>query len=94
MYSITGTWGNGFQGEVMVHAGTTPVNNWTVSWTFPGSQTITQLWSGKYTGSGSLATVKNETWNGAIAANNYTKFGFLGSGTAPTTVQNLTCTTP
>ena len=94
MYNVSGAWGGGFQGEVMVHAGTTPVNGWTVSFTFPGSQTVTQVWSGKGTSSGSLVSVKNESWNGSIAANNYTTFGFLGSGTAPTTVQNLTCTSP
>jgi chitin-binding protein len=93
MYSITGAWGGGFQGEVMVHAGSTPVNKWTVSWTFPGGQTISQLWSGKYTASGSMATVTNESWNGTIAANSHTTFGFTGTGTAPTTVQNLTCST-
>jgi len=94
MYNVTGAWTGGFQGEVMVHAGTTAVNGWTVSFTFPGSQTVTQVWSGKSTSSGSLVSVKNESWNGSIAANNYTTFGFLGSGTAPSTVQNLTCTSP
>jgi predicted carbohydrate-binding protein with CBM5 and CBM33 domain len=93
MYSIAGAWNGGFQGEVMVHAGSTPVNGWKVSWTFPGGQTVSQLWSGKYTGSGSLATVTNESWNGSIAANSHTTFGFVGTGTAPTSVQNLTCTT-
>jgi chitin-binding protein len=41
-----------------------------------------------------LVTVHNESYNGSIAAGNYTTFGFLGSGTAPPTVQNLTCTSP
>ena len=93
MYSITGGWDGGFQGEVMVHAGTTPLSKWTVSWTFPGSQTVSQLWSGVYSGSGSLATVKNAAWNGTVAANSYTTFGFIGTGTAPTSVNNLSCTT-
>ena len=93
MYNITGSWGGGFQGEVMVHAASTPVSKWKVSWTFPGGQTVSQLWSGKYTGSGSMATVTNESWNGSIAANSYTTFGFTGTGSTPTTVQNLTCTT-
>jgi predicted carbohydrate-binding protein with CBM5 and CBM33 domain len=93
MYNITGAWTGGFQGEVMVHSGTTAIGSWTVSWTFPGAQTLAQLWSGKATSSGSLVTVKNESWNGTIAAGSYTTFGFLGSGTAPSTVQNLTCTT-
>jgi predicted carbohydrate-binding protein with CBM5 and CBM33 domain len=93
MYSVKGTWNGGFQGEVMVHAGSAPVGKWTVSWTFPGGQTVSQLWSGKYTGSGSMATVTNEAWNGTIAANGSTTFGFTGSGSTPATVQNLTCST-
>jgi Cellulose binding domain len=92
MYNVTGAWADGFQGEVMVHAPDRAVNGWSVSWTFPGSQTLGQVWSGQATSSGSLVTVHNENWNGAIAAGSYTTFGFLGSGTAPPTVQNLTCT--
>ncbi|GIM95340.1 lytic polysaccharide monooxygenase [Paractinoplanes toevensis] len=93
MYNITGTWNGGFQAEVMVHALSAPIGKWTVTWTFPGSQTVTQLWSGTASSSGSLVTVKNASWNGTVAANNYTTFGFLGSGTAPPTVNNLTCST-
>jgi chitin-binding protein len=94
MYNVVSAWTGGFQGEVMVHAGTTPVNGWTVNFTWPGTQTLAQVWNGKSTSSGSLVTVHNESYNGSIAAGNYTTFGFLGSGTAPPTVQNLTCASP
>jgi predicted carbohydrate-binding protein with CBM5 and CBM33 domain len=94
MYNIASAWTGGFQGEVMVHAGTAAVNGWTVNFTFPGSQTLAQVWNGKATSSGSLVTVKNESYNGSIAAGDYTTFGFLASGTAPTSVQNLSCTSP
>ena len=30
----------------MVHAGTAAINKWTVSWTWPGSQSLTQAWNG------------------------------------------------
>jgi predicted carbohydrate-binding protein with CBM5 and CBM33 domain len=93
MYNITSAWSGGFQGEIMVHAGTTAVNGWRVGWTWPGAQTLATAWSAKATSSGSLVTATNETWNSSIAAGNYTTFGFLGSGTAPATVQNLTCST-
>jgi predicted carbohydrate-binding protein with CBM5 and CBM33 domain len=92
MYTTTGSWSNGFQGEVMVHAEDAAISAWTVSWTFPGAQTVSQVWSGRATTSGSLITVHNESWNGVISPGNYTTFGLLGSGTAPTAVQNLTCT--
>jgi predicted carbohydrate-binding protein with CBM5 and CBM33 domain len=93
MYAVKGSWNGGFQAEVMVHAATTPVGKWTVSWTFPSGQTVSQLWSGKHAVSGSLNTVQNESWNGTVAANNHTTFGFTGTGATPTTVQNLTCST-
>jgi chitin-binding protein len=94
MYHVVGSWTGGFQGEVMVHAGTAAVNGWTVDFTFPGSQTLAQLWSGRSASSGSLVTVHNESWNGSIAPGDSTTFGFLGTGTAPATVDNLTCTSP
>jgi predicted carbohydrate-binding protein with CBM5 and CBM33 domain len=94
MYNVVSAWTGGFQGEVMVHAGTTPVNGWTVNFTWPGTQALAQVWNGKSTSSGSLVTVHNESYNGSVAAGDYTTFGFLGSGTAPPTVQNLTCTSP
>ncbi|MEV6347878.1 lytic polysaccharide monooxygenase [Actinoplanes sp. NPDC051851] len=93
MYSIVSAWTGGFQAEVMVHAGSTAINGWNVSWTWPGTQTLATVWSGKSTSSGSLVSVGNETWNGSVAAGNYTTFGLLGSGTAPATVNNLTCST-
>jgi chitin-binding protein len=94
MYSVTSSWSGGFQGSVMVHALDTAISGWTASFTFPGTQTVTQVWNGKATSSGSLVTVKNESYNGSVAAGDYTTFGFLGSGTAPPAVQNLTCTSP
>ncbi|MEU8819477.1 lytic polysaccharide monooxygenase [Actinoplanes sp. NPDC048796] len=93
MFNVTGTWNGGFQAEVMVHAGTAAIGKWTVTWTWPGSQGLTQAWSGTATSSGSLVTVKNANWNGTVAANSHTTFGLIGSGTAPPSVNNLACTT-
>ena len=93
MYSIVSAWTGGFQGQVMVHATDAAIGKWTVSWTWPGTQTLAQLWSGTATSSGSLVTVENVSWNGTVAAGDSTTFGFLGSGTAPATVDNLTCST-
>jgi chitin-binding protein len=93
MYNVTGAWTGGFQGEVMVHAGDTAIGKWTVNFTWPGGQTLAQVWNGTATTSGSLVTVKNASWNGTVAAGSYVTFGFLGSGTAPATVNNLSCST-
>lgn len=93
MYNVTGAWSGGFQGEVMVHAGDTAIGKWTVTFTWPGSQTLAQVWNGTGTSSGSLVTVKNANWNGTVPAGGSVTFGFLGSGTAPATVNNLSCST-
>ncbi|WP_425582725.1 cellulose binding domain-containing protein [Streptosporangium longisporum] len=47
-----------------MRAGAGAINGWAVGWTWPGSQSITQLWGGVRSGSGANATVRNETWNG------------------------------
>ncbi|MBO3742278.1 lytic polysaccharide monooxygenase auxiliary activity family 9 protein [Actinoplanes flavus] len=93
MYNVVSAWSGGFQGQIMVHAGTSAVNGWNVSWTFPGDQKVAQVWSGKATASGSLVSVTNESWNASVPANGSVTFGFLASGTAATQLQNLTCTT-
>ena len=86
-YRLVGQWGGGFQGEVTVRAGTTAINGWQVGMTFPGGQTVTQVWGGTVSGT----TVRNESWNGGLAAGATTTFGFIGSGAAATPA--LTCAT-
>jgi polyvinyl alcohol dehydrogenase (cytochrome) len=95
-YRLVSQWPGGFQGEVAVRVGTSAINGWTVRWTFANGQTISQLWNGTYTSSGSSITVRNLSYNAALLpANGTTTFGFLGSwngsNTAPT---SLTCTSP
>jgi endo-1,4-beta-xylanase len=82
-------WGGGFQSSVTVRAGTSAITGWTVNWTWSGSQAITNLWGGLRSGSGAAVTVRNETWNGNVAANATTTFGFVANGTAATPA--LTC---
>jgi len=94
VYAVTGSWPGGFQGQVTVTAGSTPINGWTVTWTFPDGQTITQLWSGAYTQSGTAVTVTNASYNGALAAGAATTFGFLANLTGANGVpSSLTVTT-
>ncbi|BCJ76400.1 hypothetical protein CS0771_59440 [Catellatospora sp. IY07-71] len=89
-YRTTNSWPGGFQGEVIVTAGSSAIAGWTVQWTLSSGQTITQVWSGTLSASGSAVTIRNVSYNGSLAANASTTFGFLAGGTpsAPT----LTCT--
>jgi hypothetical protein len=93
-YKVVGEWPGGFQGEVSVKAGASAVSSWTVGFSLGSGQTITQLWGGKFTASGSSVTVKNEAWNGALGSGAATTFGFIGSSSGSTSAPTATCTTP
>ncbi|GID33123.1 glycosyl hydrolase family 95 catalytic domain-containing protein [Paractinoplanes brasiliensis] len=93
-YAITNSWSGGFQAEVTVTAGSTPINGWTVSWTFPNGQVISQVWNGSRTQSGAGVTVSNVAHNGALPARGSTSFGFLASVTGTNNPPTgITCTT-
>jgi cellulase/cellobiase CelA1 len=85
-------WPGGFQATVTVHNGSAPRAAWQVGWAFPNGQTITQLWNASYTQTGSSVTARNLGYNGSLAANATTTFGFTatwnGDNGAPT---GLTC---
>jgi endoglucanase len=83
-YTTVNSYPGGFQGSVVVKAGTSAISSWTVTWTLASGQAITQLWNGTLTTSGSAVTVKNMSYNGSLAAGASTTFGFNGSGTAST----------
>jgi hypothetical protein len=67
-YSITGQWVPGFGASfVITNTGTTTINGWSLKFTFPNGQTVTQLWNGSFTQTGSAVTVTNLSYNGTIA---------------------------
>ncbi|WP_330849158.1 MULTISPECIES: glycoside hydrolase family 9 protein [unclassified Nonomuraea] len=82
-FEVTNSWGGAYQAEVTVrNGGTEAIGGWRVAWTSQGS--ITQLWGGRHTVSGSAVTVANEAWNGSLAPGASATFGFVASGTAAT----------
>lgn len=91
-YRTINSWSGGFQGEVTVTAGTAAINGWTVRWEQNNGQSISQIWSGTLSTSGSTATVRNVSYNGSLGAGATTTFGFLSSGTPATT--SPTCASP
>jgi alpha-L-fucosidase 2 len=80
-YAVTTSWAGGFQAEVTVTAGSSPINGWTVTWAFPDGQVISQVWNGSYTQTGANVTVSNAAYNGTLPARGSTTFGFIA--TAP-----------
>lgn len=53
----------------ITNKGSTSINGWTIAWTFPGDQKITDVWCTDYTQNGSIITMKNLDYNAVIPAN-------------------------
>jgi endo-1,4-beta-xylanase len=91
-YSVVNQWPGGFQANVTVTNGSAARSSWQVSWTFPSGQTITQLWNGTVSQSGSSVTVRNMSYNGTLGAGASTSFGFTGSWNGSNAVPtNVSC---
>ncbi|WP_326665803.1 endo-1,4-beta-xylanase [Streptomyces sp. NBC_00385] len=88
-YSRTNTWGDRFNGQVTVKAGSSAISTWTVPVTVTSPQKITTTWNGtpSWDGSGNVMTMK-PNGNGTLAAGASTSFGFTvmtnGNTSAPT----------
>jgi hypothetical protein len=80
-YTITNQWQGGFQAAVTIeNTGSTALQNWSLTWSFANGQTITNLWNGSKTQSGSNVIVRNLSYNGAIASGgSYSGMGFTGT---------------
>jgi endoglucanase len=82
VYSLTNSWAGGFQGQVVLtNTGTSAISPWTLTWTFPGDQKISQLWTASYTQSGEAVTAVNESYNATIAPAASVTIGFTGTFT-------------
>ncbi|MBV8430458.1 MAG: cellulose binding domain-containing protein [Solirubrobacterales bacterium] len=92
-YATVNSWPGGFQAQVTVTAGASGLSGWSVGWTFPGDQKITDLWNASYTQSGQNVTTGNLSYNGTLAAGASTTFGFTGSYTSNNAAPaSLSCT--
>jgi cellulase/cellobiase CelA1 len=98
-YTTQSQWAGGFvAGVTITNTGTTPVSGWTLTFTFPGDQKITNAWSGTASQSGENVTISNASYNGTIAPGANTSAGFQGtwntSDAAPTsfTLNGAACT--
>jgi len=83
-YTIVNSWPGGFQAGISIaNTGTTAINNWTLGWTFPGNQQVSQLWGGNVTSQGEAITVTSLSWDASIpAGGTMNSVGFTATGTA------------
>jgi len=96
-YSVN-QWPGGFTANItLTNTGSTTINGWTLVFTFPSSQIVTQGWSGIFTQQGNKVTVVNQSYNPTIAPGVSLNPGFngswSGSNPAPTsfTLNGVAC---
>ncbi|MEV4542691.1 lytic polysaccharide monooxygenase auxiliary activity family 9 protein [Micromonospora echinaurantiaca] len=92
-YRVTGQWAGGFQGEVQVTNGGSPISGWSVTWTYADGQQVSSAWNATVDTSGNRIVARNVGYNGSLGAGASTTFGFLGSWNGSSnTAPMLTCT--
>lgn len=79
-YRVTNEWPGGFQGEIVLrNTGSSAIDGWTLRWTFPGGQRISDLWGGTATQSGSAVTVTSAPYTATIAPAGSATVGFTAA---------------
>jgi endoglucanase len=90
-YSVVNSWSGGFQAQIVVSdAGSSAVTSWKLSWTWPGSQAISNGWNAVFASSGTSETATNAAYNGSISPGGSVTVGFTATGATPTTLA-VTC---
>lgn len=83
-YAVQSSWTGGFTSTVtLTNTGTTPFGGWTVTWTFPGDQTVTNLWSAFSTQTGETVAAHDPfDTNATVAPGASASFGMQGTWAA------------
>ena len=89
---VSNTWPGGYQAAVTVKNGSAMISSWKTAFALPSGGAVASGWSGTYSQSGSTVTVSNAAWNGLLGAGASTTYGFVGSGTAPSSATAVSCT--
>ena len=82
-YTKASEWQGGFVANVTIsNTGTAAINGWTLKFTFPGDQHVTNAWNATVTQSGTAVTATNASYDGTISPGASASMGFQGTWTA------------
>jgi endoglucanase len=96
-YSVTNSWSGGLQAQVtLTNTGTSAINGWTLQWTFPGDEKISNLWNASFTQTGAQVTAQAASFDSTVAPGTSVSIGFTANATNPAppttfTVNGSTC---
>jgi acetylxylan esterase len=83
--SVVNAWNTGLTASVTItNTGTAAVNGWSLAFTLPGGQTITNGWNATYTPTSGAVTARNVSYNATIPANGSVDIGFQANHTGNT----------
>ncbi|MFC6015645.1 non-reducing end alpha-L-arabinofuranosidase family hydrolase [Plantactinospora solaniradicis] len=78
-YAVSSQWQGGFGANVSITNLGDPLSSWTLTWSWPAGQSVTQAWNATLTQSGAAVTARSVSYNGSIGTNASVSFGFNGS---------------
>jgi hypothetical protein len=79
-YVRSSEWAGGVVAQVTIsNTGTAPISGWTLGFTFPGDQKITNAWNATVTQTGAAVSAANASYNPTIPAGGSVSFGFQAS---------------
>ncbi|GIJ33184.1 GH12 family glycosyl hydrolase domain-containing protein [Micromonospora sediminimaris] len=74
------SWNNGFTADVQItNTGASTINGWTLAYSLPSGQQVTNSWNATVSQSGSSVTARNVGHNGTISPGGTASFGYQGT---------------
>ena len=80
-YTVSSSWPGGFGAGVTIKNLGDALTSWSLVWSYPAGQTVTQAWNTALTQNGSTVTARNAGYNGSVGTNATVSFGFNGAWT-------------
>jgi hypothetical protein len=89
-YTVTSQWSDGFGASITITNTGPAITAWTVQYTYPGNQRLSDGWDASWSQSGETVTATNASWNGTLAAGASTtigaNFSYSGTNNAPASI--------
>lgn len=88
-YTKSSEWPGGFVANVTItNKGTSAINGWTLTFTYPGDQKVTNAWSASVSQSGEAITATNVAYDGTISPSGSVTAGWQGTWTSSDAAPN------